>query len=213
MPEGPEVWILSQAINLFNSKFNTCAYGKHLIIKDILEGDDIYFDWSFGLTGEVRINDANILVKHNVGAIYGEQDMSRFKEELLKGLGVSWIHASEEEFKKIIAKWSGLKRVLGALLLDQSQIAGIGVAWGSEILFRAGLKPDVKACEQDLSGLATVMIAVRDEITALYLSELTKTEDVKGFINSWFNNLYKIRIMKVYKKGTQVKVSGRTWWV
>lgn len=213
MPEGPEVWILSQAINKFKNYDDACAHGKHLIIKDTMEGDDIYFDWSFGLTGEVRINDAGILVKHNVGAIYGEQNMSRCKEELLENLGISWIHASEEELQKVINKWAKLKRVLGALLLDQSQIAGIGVAWGSEILFRAGLRPDVKACEQDLSKLLKAMIEVRDEICKLYFDELVKTNDVKEFINSWFSSLYKIRVMKAYKKGTQVKVSGRTWWV
>lgn len=213
MPEGPEVWILSQAINLFYRKFNTCAYGKHLIIKDKLEGDDIYFDWSFGLTGKVHIDDKDIIKKVNVGAIYGEQDMSRSKDELLEGLGICWVHATEEDLQKVVAKWVGLKRVLGALLLDQSQICGIGVAWGSEILFRVGLKPDVKACEQDLSGLAKILIEVRDEITKLYFSELTKVSDVKDFINSWFKNLYEIRVMKVYKKGTQVKVSSRNWWV
>ena len=45
MPEGPEVWILSEAINLYKKYNDTCAYGKHLIIKDIMEGDDIYFDY------------------------------------------------------------------------------------------------------------------------------------------------------------------------
>jgi formamidopyrimidine-DNA glycosylase len=213
MPEGPEVWILSQAINLYDSKFKTCAYGKHLIIEDKLENDNIYLDWSFGLTGEVRINDNNILVKHNVGTVYGHNNMSRSKNELLDGLGVCWVHASDEELNRVIAKWNNSKRVLGALLLDQSLIAGIGVAWGSEILHRIGLKPDVKACEQDLSGLVSAMISVRDEITKFYFDELSKANDVKNFIHSWFKNMYCIRIMKVYKKGTSIKVSGRIWWI
>ena len=212
MPEGPEVWILSQAINLYNTKFNTFAYGKHLVIQDQLDGVDIFIDWSFGLTGKVKIDDDRIK-KVNSGAVYGEQDMYCSKDQLLQGYGVNWLSATEEELQNVVTKWVGLKRVLGGLLLDQSQICGIGVAWGSEILHRVGLKPDVKAFEQDLSGLVKGLIEVRNEITALYSSELTKAEDVKEFINSWFHNLYKIRVMNVYKKGTQVKVSGRTWWV
>lgn len=213
MPEGPEVWILSEAINLHKNYNDTCAYGKHLIIKDIMEGDDIYFDWSFGLTGKVHMDDSGNLNKLNIGMVYGEKEMSRSKEELLEGLGISWIHSDLEAITQVINKWTTSKRVLGSLLLDQSLISGIGVAWGSEILVRAGLKPNLKACEQDLSKLIFVMIEIRDEIKQLYSSALSKTNDYKGFINSWFKNLYEIRVMKAYKKGTQIKVSGRTWWI
>ena len=51
MPEGPEIWILSKAINKYYLKDKTTSIGKHLIIKDINE------DWSFGLTGKVEIDE------------------------------------------------------------------------------------------------------------------------------------------------------------
>jgi len=136
--------------------------------------------------------------------------MQRCKEALLRGLGVSWIHATEAELQEVVAKWAGLKRTLGALLLDQSQISGIGVAWGSEILCKAGLRPDIKACSQDLSNLVDTLLDVKNSVQQLYKAELEKTCDIQGFINAWFNNLYAVRQMHVYKTGTPITVSGRT---
>jgi formamidopyrimidine-DNA glycosylase len=212
MPEGPEVWILSEAINLYKKNNTTCAYGKHLIIKDIMEGDDIYFDWSFGLTGKVHMDDSGIITKLNVGMVYGEQEMSRLKEEFLEGLGISWIHAEESLIKAELDKWTKSKSALGSLMLDQSLICGIGVAWGSEILFRAGLRPNLKACNQDLSKLFHAFIEIRNEIKNVYSSMLSKETDYRSFINKWFKNLYEVREMKAYKKTTQVKAVGRTWY-
>jgi len=53
MPEGPEVWILSKAINSFFSDDNTMSVGKHLIVKDCME------NWSFGLNGKVMLSKYN----------------------------------------------------------------------------------------------------------------------------------------------------------
>jgi len=61
MPEGPEVLILSKAINRYYMEtvnVKTNSYGKHLIINDIME------DWSFGLTGKVKIDHNNNLKKN-----------------------------------------------------------------------------------------------------------------------------------------------------
>ncbi len=212
MPEGPEVWILSQAINRCNKVFNTTAYGKHLIIEDTMEGDTIYLDWSFGLTGKVRINDIE-LTKVKAGFVYGDESMSREKSELLEGLGHSWMHADKEQLQTVVNKWATSKRTLGALLLDQSQISGIGVAWGSEILCEAALTPNEKACNQDLNKLVDSLLNVKNKVQQVYASELDAANDITGFVNSWFNNLYEVRNMKVYKQGTPLKVAGRTWWV
>jgi hypothetical protein len=35
----------------------------------------------------------------------------------------------------------------------------------------------------------------------------------KKLICNWFENLYKIRKMNVYKKGSKIKISGRNWWI
>ncbi len=217
MPEGPEVWILSNAINRYVSKYNASAYGKHLIFeKNELETtifyDIVYMDWSFGLTGKVHI-DGNALNKVNAGFAYGNQYMSHNKNVLTEKLGVSWMHASKEQLQTVVNSWIGLNRALATLLLDQSQISGIGVAWGSEILWKAGLRPNNKARNQNLSNLVNTLIDIRNEVQQLYSAELEKTSNVENFINTWFNNLYNIRNMNVYKIGTPIKVAGRTWWV
>ena len=98
------------------------------------------------------------------------------------------------------------------MLLDQAKISGIGVAWGSEILFKAGLRPDMRACDQTLNKLANSMIEIRENIKKLYSEQLDESE-CKEFINNWFENLYEIRDMNIYKKGSKIEVLGRSWWV
>lgn len=206
MPEGPEVWILSEAINKYYSKDKTASAGKHLIIKDINE------DWSFGLTGKVEIDDNDELHKLESGWLYGAKD----KDD--KKLGIDWMQTNKSELEKVVDEWKTSKKMLGTLLLDQSKISGIGVAWGSEILFEADLKPNKKACDQapSLERLVDAMLKIRKEIKTDYKKELTKCktkENVKQFVNGWYDNLYEIRKMNVYKKGKKIQVSGRNWYV
>lgn len=229
MPEGPEVWILSNAINhhfapepyypnepLDESETDsrttvTFSYGKHLLLLNERE------NWSFGLDGKCVITDDNQLVKPNVSWIHGHQLTYEYVNEVFGQLGVSWFHANEDVLRKEIAGWNTSKTKLAGVLLNQTKLSGVGVAWGSEILHRANLSPDKRACDQDLSGLADVMIKMRDEIKEMYASYLDGeyAGRSKQFVNEWFNNLYKLRepYMQVYKKGTSLKVLGRTWWV
>ena len=203
MPEGPEIWILSEAINKYYHSEKTRAYGKHLfLLEDKL-------NWSFGLTGKVYINDDNQLIKIHSGWLYGDQQSF---EDHSKGLGIDWLSGSETNIKREISTWVKSKKKLAGLLLDQSKICGIGVAWGSEILFKAGLRPELKACDQNLDTLAEVVLSVRENIQTQY-SKLLSESNSKSFINEWFDNLYKIREMSVYKKGTKIDVLGRSWWV
>lgn len=217
MPEGPEVWILSKAINRYYMEtvnVKTNSYGKHLIINDIME------DWSFGLTGKVKIDHNNNLKKINTGLVYGQENSYKEYDELVKGLssklGTDWMRSSRALLEQEVNKWVKSKRKLAALILDQTKITGIGVAWGSEILFKAELRPDVSACEQNLSKLVDIMIMIREEIEEIYTNELDKKTDkltIKEFIDGWFSNLYEIREMNIYKKGTKLEVLGRNWWV
>jgi hypothetical protein len=39
------------------------------------------------------------------------------------------------------------------------------------------------------------------------------SEGLKTFINNWFENVYMIRDMNIYKKGSKIQVLGRSWWV
>jgi formamidopyrimidine-DNA glycosylase len=239
MPEGPEVWILSKAINALYSNDNTSSYGKHLIIKDLKE------NWSFGLNGKVGISHFNELVKINTGWINGDKiKYGKYYEDSIKDLGINWMTASKEELEKEVDKWIKSKKKLAALILDQTKISGIGVAWGSEILFKADLRPDIKACDQTftegssgltegssgltegssaLNKLVDSMIEVRKKIQETYELELTRTLEVckiynddnklRLLINEWFENLYEIREMNIYKKGSKLQVLGRSWWV
>lgn len=208
MPEGPEVWILSKAINQHYGDLKTVSVGKHLIVNDINE------NWSFGLTGKVYINTSDELNKINTGWIVGEQLKFNNYNETVKDLGIDWMQASKKSLEDEVDKWIKSKKKLAALILDQSKIAGIGVAWGSEILFRAGLRPDMRACDQVLNKLVDEMINVRKYVQELYENELIENqENIKDFINNWFENLYEVREMQIYKKGSKLQVLGRSWWV
>ena len=216
MPEGPEVWILSKMINNFYVNNNTISVGKHLIIQDVKE------NWSFGLNGKVNIS-YNELVKIESGWINGDKVKYDDYKDSIKDLGIDWMTASKEELEKEVAKWTKTKKKLAGLILDQSKICGIGVAWGSEILFKAGLSPDKRACDQILNTLVSSMIETRIKIQDIYNLELNRILEVckiydnndklTEFINNWFENLYEIREMKIYKKGSKLQVLGRSWWI
>ncbi len=220
MPEGPEVWILSKAINNYldkNKNANTNieyvkSYGKHLII---YYKDKSIIDWSFGLTGKVYIDDNCRLEKlFNSFVPGGFKIISNDYYESQNS--ISWMSYSinNETLKNIIDKWKLSKTKLGNLLLNQDEISGIGVAWGSEILYRANLNPDIKACEQNLDNLSDIIIDIKNEIKPIYNNYLNENEnDLKFFINEWFDNLYKIRKMDIYKKGKPLNISGRKWWI
>jgi len=209
MPEGPEIWILSEAINKFYHSEKTKSYGKHLFVfNDENEGEN----WSFGLTGKVSISDDNKLLKLNTGWIYGDQIPFNNYIEETKNLGINWFTSSEDELRKEVDSWIKSKKMLAGLILDQTKISGIGVAWGSEILFKAGLRPDMRTCDQVLNKLADSMIKIREKIKNQYNQEVDEST-CKEFINEWFENLYEIRDMNIYKKGSQIKVLGRSWWV
>lgn len=212
MPEGPEVWILSCAINKYYDDPNkTFAYGKHLFINEKKE------DWSFGLTGKVYIKDSTYeLQKIDSGWLYGDIITYTDVNSQISKLGINWMTGDRNILLKEIFNWNGKKNRLAGLLLDQSRISGIGVAWGSEILLRAGLQPADRACDQHIGNLIDAMIEMRTEIQYKYNKELDKLEskeDLKNFINNWFTNLYEMREMYIYKKGEKVTVLGRTWWV
>ena len=217
MPEGPEIWILSEMINKFYHSEKTKAYGKHLFVfnDDPTTGEN----WSFGLTGKVYLLDNNELIKLHTGWICGDQLSFDDYESEIQTLGTNWLTSSEAELRKEVDSWIKSKKKLAGLLLDQTKISGIGVAWGSEILCKAGLRPDMRACDQVLTEgsdafnkLADSMIEIRVNIKKLY-SEQVDENNCRAFINNWFENLYEIRDMNIYKKGSKIEVLGRSWWV
>jgi ribosomal protein S13 len=130
------------------------------------------------------------------------------------GLKGFLIESDEKEIRKEIDNWIKSKKKLGGLMLDQTKISGIGVAWGSEILYKANLRPDMRTCDQNLSTLSDSILYIRQKIKNIYEKELKANNDSsKDFVNEWFSNLYEIREMEIYKKGSGLLVLGRTWWV
>jgi ribosomal protein S13 len=208
MPEGPEIWILSKVINTFFKEEKTSSYGKHLFILDKEE------NWSFGLTGKVFITESNELLKMNTGWIYGDQVKYENINKEIEKLGIDFMMASKESIRKEVDSWIKSKKKLAGLLLDQTKISGIGVAWGSEILYKANLRPDIRTCDQNLMTLADSILYIREKIKNIYEKELKENSDnLQDFVNEWFSNLYEIREMEIYKKGSGLSVLGRTWWV
>ena len=211
MSEGPEVYILSKAINNYYGYDKTTSFGKELIIYNDNTSSIDGEIWSFGLSGKVKINDSNQLIKITTDMISGSIKDLKLKKD--KAGGVDWMSTSKEDITSIVSSWTKSKKKLAGLLMDQTIIAGIGIAWGSEILFLANLRPDLKACDQDLTQLAQSIFDIDTMIKSTYDTVLTSNPDKKIFINEWYQNLYKIREMNIYKKGKKIDVLGRTWWI
>jgi formamidopyrimidine-DNA glycosylase len=207
MPEGPEVFALAYALRKYG--FNQYhSYGKHLFT-----GNE---DWSFGLNGRVHLLRDGILSKISEGYIIGANKPCSSYENFISLLGMSWINEDTlfNDFTIMIETWKTSKKTLATLILDQSYISGIGVAWGSEILSMANLDPSKKACDQCLNCLPTILLSlgttIRKQYTD-YIDHLSKDE-LYDFINEWFHNLYRVRTMNVYKKGKKIVVGNRTWY-
>jgi len=218
MPEGPEVWILNKAICQYYGENISTSIGKHLIIQSEYNRDDANIIWSFGFDGKILIDENNKLYKPmEENWIFGKNEILNPSKNIRQQLALSnidWMIATTDEINNFVKKLSKVRGKLGPALINQNKICGIGVAWGSEILHRAGLRPDDSANNQDLSKLALSIIEIREEIKNLYEIELNKYENqIKKFIEGWFDNLYEIRNMNVYKVGKKIKISGRTWWI
>ena len=214
MPEGPEVLMLSKAFKHLG--FETEAIGKHLLIKDLHTG--IRFDISFGLVGKITV-DENLNITKVINNQLPSGDMKEIISfhEVAENLGIDWLSSSRSDIQNVVTKWTSRKKQIGSLLLDQHEICGIGIAWGSEILHKAGINPSEKANTFIFLSLTDplidAIISTKEKVIKLY-SQVLK-QDGRLFVNGWFNNLYKIResSMSIYKKGIEVTVSGRTFYV
>lgn len=217
MPEGPEVWILNKAICKYYGENVSTSIGKHLIVHSGYNQGNDGIIWSFGFDGKILIDENNKLYKPmEENWIFGKNEILNSSGNIFKQLSLSnidWMTSTYDEINDFVKKLSKVRGKLGPALINQNKISGIGVAWGSEILHRAGLRPDVSANYQDLSRLPETIIEIREEIKKIYETELNKYDQIKDFIEEWFENLYKIRNMKVYKVGKKMTISGRTWWL
>lgn len=219
MPEGPEVYALSLAFKTLG--FSAEAYGKHLFVIDLHSGEKL--DISFGLAGKIQINRSNLAIEkvNHPQLVSGLcKPVENFDDHKTRSglFGVDWLTATENQLKEVVNNWTTQrKKQIGALLIDQHEICGIGVAWASEILHEANLSPTDKSNWFNFLSLTEplicALIAVRKRAVDRYKAHLQG--DMIDFINKWFENLYEIRkpIMHVYKKGVEQRVSGRIFFV
>jgi formamidopyrimidine-DNA glycosylase len=139
------------------------------------------------------------------------------KNEVTEKLGLDWISATKEQLEVVIRSWLSRKKQIGALLIDQKEICGIGVAWASEILhiskIHPGLKTNLLQFLDLINGLLDAIISTRDKYIKIYSQIITA--DRKKFVNSWFHNLYEERKkhVHVYGKGEILRISGRDFYI
>ena len=109
-------------------------------------------------------------------------------------------------------------KMLGVLLTDQAILAGLGVAWASEVCAAAGVLPQLHAAAQNLDALAPALAAVRERVQAAYTAHLQALyaactgDALLCFCRGWFQNLYDIRIMRAFKVGVPISMNGRVFW-
>ena len=208
MPEGPEVFALCLALNRLG--LDAECYGKHLFHNRL--------DYSFGLNGRVHFDpDTQTLSKVASGYIPGDcRPMASLQLiQLEHNKAPDWIEATRSEFEPLMRDLFRSRKTIASALLDQRSVAGIGVAWGSEILHAAGIDPGSRSKDIDPVRFMDALIETRDRIREQYsrfVDSLPESE-LPRFVNEWFRNLYEIREMRVYKKGTLVVFSGRNWWI
>ncbi len=208
MPEGPEVWWLARAIEqATHGQTRVASVGKRL------RWTDVGLVQSFGLRGRVHLAPDGTLCAAQPSSWATGTVVRWSDDDDLPGL--DWMTADPDALREVVRRrWCGAKAQLGSLLLDQHTIAGIGVAWGAEILHEAGgLRPERKAIDQHTRLLPNAVVAVRDRARQLYAAHVdgATADDV----NAWFDNCYEWRrpSMRVYERGNTVRAHNRRWFV
>lgn len=212
MAEGPELWFLSNAINTHYEIPITSNYGKHMFIHSP-EAPTIK-DWTYGLKGKVKISKDLSMRKVASGSflVGYENDWANI-EEARQNLGVNWMMAPFDDIIALVNSWKTSKRTLGALLTDQSEIAGVGIVWACEILGAIYLDPTKKACEQELTYLAGSLLNFRVYAKHIYSEYLfANQEHLDETVNAWPDNILPLRELVIYGKCDQVKLGNRQWY-
>lgn len=206
MPEGPEVYLLAWHVKRLG--VDCFSKGKHLFVRS---GEKEFRDLSFGLHGRVFWRpDERTLVKLEGGTVNGG-DVVVGEEEAGKKLGPDFMNMSIVEFETLVRKWQRSQRCLASLMINQAEIAGLGVAWISEICFDAGVDLSKKAKDLDLKSLPESMLKIQNYVKDELFSKFVDV-DSATFVNNWFRNIYAARTMKAYKKTSAVTVNARQFW-
>lgn len=108
---------------------------------------------------------------------------------------------SKEYLYKCLAK---TKRQVKAVLLDQSIVSGIGNIYSDEILFKAGILPQTRACDISKNNALSLYDAINDVISNGIKANRSSIEAYMLGASKQYSDLEK---MKVYQKaGRKCKV-------
>ncbi len=110
---------------------------------------------------------------------------------------------SKEYLYKCLAK---TKRQVKAVLLDQSIVSGIGNIYSDEILFKAGILPQTRACDISKNNVLSLHDAINDVISNGIKANRSSIEAYMLGASKQYSDLEK---MKVYQKsGRKCMVCG-----
>ena len=110
---------------------------------------------------------------------------------------------SKEYLYKCLAK---TKRQVKAVLLDQSIVSGIGNIYSDEILFKAGILPQTRACDISKNNALSLYDAINDVISNGIKANRSSIEAYMLGASKQYSDLEK---MKVYQKaGSKCIVCG-----
>ena len=130
-------------------------------------------------------------------------------KSIVDNLGIDWLTSDKINLLTVVQSWSSRAKKIASLLIDQHEISGIGVAWGCEILNDASIHPSALANGINIEKLVDSMISIRESAMKVYDNY---DQDPEKFVEDWYKNLYFIRRMNVYNKGTVVMISGRKFY-
>ena len=205
MCEGPEVFALANALAC--ADVSAFSYGTHLFVEQSQE------DWRFLSNGcNVVLNEDGSLENSRWHGVTRSPASSPADLISHNNLGIDWMQASPMEILYVVEKWSKSRKPLGARIASQFDMAGLGVAWGSEVCHQAHVVPPEPSNEQDLGNVAEALISARNTLENFY-SDMVTPENAREFISEWPLNVFNSRTMLVYEQGDPVAVNGYTWWV
>lgn len=127
--------------------------------------DDAYMRWHLRMTGCLLITPLSMAREKHTHAILRLDNDKELRFADPRRFGRVWLFGKEEidtvsgmhklgpepfddmlDAAYLKEKWQNTRRAVKDCLLDQTIIAGIGNIYSDEILFRAGIHPEKKAC-------------------------------------------------------------------
>ena len=192
-----------------------------MIVHLRMTGNLIYMDGSSKLN--IKLDESGLPRHARVIFTLDEGSLLCFCDQ--RKFGRLWFYSSDEDYKacgidrlgpeplradfskeylyKCLAK---TKRQVKAVLLDQSIVSGIGNIYSDEILFKAGILPQTRACDISKNNALSLYDAINDVISNGIKANRSSIEAYMLGASKQYSDLEK---MKVYQKaGSKCMVCG-----